>query len=108
MQPATAQMGKVVRPVMREGFEVGIVGSGYVGLVMGACLSYVGHRVTCLDEGRVGRLAEGRIPIREPGLKEFVEGAARGVAWKRWLIAMERIPVLQRTYPTILAGKEAS
>jgi hypothetical protein len=35
VQPATAQECEVVRPAMREGFEVGIVGSGYVGLVTG-------------------------------------------------------------------------
>jgi UDPglucose 6-dehydrogenase len=65
---------------MREGFEVGIVGSGYVGLVTGACLSYLGHRVRCLDEdeGLVAGLAEGRIPIYEPGLQELVEGSVRG------------------------------
>src|SRR3712207_290006 len=41
---------KGVRPVMRRGFEVGIVGSGYVGLVTGACLSFLDHRVTCVDK----------------------------------------------------------
>jgi phytoene dehydrogenase-like protein len=50
VQPATAQKCEGVRPVMREGFEVGIVGSGYVELVTGACLSHLGHRVRCLDE----------------------------------------------------------
>ncbi len=50
VQPATAQKCEEVRPVMREGFEVGIVGSSYVGLVTGACRSYLGHRVRCLDE----------------------------------------------------------
>ena len=68
VQPATVRKGKVVRPVMREGFEVGIVGSGNVGLVTGACPSYLEHQVTCSDEGRVAGLAEGRIPIHRPGL----------------------------------------
>jgi UDPglucose 6-dehydrogenase len=65
---------------MREDFEVGIVGSGYVGLVTGACLSHLGHRARCLDEdeGRIAGLAEGRVPIYEPGLQELVEGSVRG------------------------------
>jgi UDPglucose 6-dehydrogenase len=69
---------------MREGFEVGIVGSGRVGLVTGACLSYPGHRARCLDkdEGRVAALAEGRRSFYEPGLHKLVEGPrARSVPW---------------------------
>jgi UDPglucose 6-dehydrogenase len=52
-----------------------------VGLVTGACLAHVGHRVVCVDrdEGRVAELREGRMPIYEPGLEELVaEGSRRG------------------------------
>ena len=64
---------------MTEEFNVGVVGAGYVGLVTGACLAHLGHRVTCVDrdEERVAGLAEGRIPFYEPGLEEVVEGGAR-------------------------------
>ncbi len=64
---------------LAEEFNVGVVGAGYVGLVTGACLAHVGHRVACLDrdEGRVAGLREGRIPIYEPGLEEMVAGGAR-------------------------------
>jgi len=57
-----------------EEFNVGVVGAGYVGLVTGACLSHVGHRVMGLDkdEERVAGLAEGRVPFYEPGLEELV------------------------------------
>jgi UDP-glucose 6-dehydrogenase len=93
---------------MREDFEVGIVGTG-VGLVTEACPSYLRHRVRCLDEGRIAGLAEGRIPIYEPGLQQLEEGSVRrGLAWKRRLIAMGWIPPVQSTHRTILAGKEAS
>ena len=45
-----------------------------MGLVTGACLAHVGHRVVCVDkdEGRVAELGEGRMPIFEPGLEELV------------------------------------
>jgi len=62
-----------------EEFNVGVVGAGYVGLVTGACLAHLGHRVTCVDrdEERVAGLVEGRIPFYEPGLEEVVEAGAR-------------------------------
>jgi UDPglucose 6-dehydrogenase len=58
--------------------EVAVVGAGYVGLVTGASLALIGHRVTCVDTdgGRVAGLREGRLPFYEPGLGELV---ARGV-----------------------------
>jgi UDPglucose 6-dehydrogenase len=69
------------RSLAAEEFNVGVVGAGYVGLVTGACLAHVGHRVVCVDrdEGRVAELREGRMPIYEPGLEELVaEGSRRG------------------------------
>ncbi len=54
--------------------NVGVIGTGYVGLVTGACLSDLGHRVVCVDtdEMKIGRLRGGDIPIYEPGLREIV------------------------------------
>ena len=56
-----------------------MIGTGYVGLVTGACMAHVGHRTTCLDkdEGRVAGLSAGRVPIYEPGLEELVTRNAR-------------------------------
>ena len=67
---------------MIEEFKVGVVGAGYVGLVTGACLAHVGHRVVCVDknEERVSGLENGVMPIYEPNLEEMV---ARGADRER-------------------------
>jgi UDPglucose 6-dehydrogenase len=51
-----------------------MIGTGYVGLVSGACLSEFGHNVVCIDKDseKVAALRAGRIPIFEPGLEEVV------------------------------------
>ncbi len=62
--------------------RVAMIGSGYVGLVSGACFADFGHHVTCVDKdaGRVAALLQGEIPIYEPGLAELV---ARNFQGKR-------------------------
>jgi UDPglucose 6-dehydrogenase len=54
--------------------RVAMIGSGYVGLVSGACFSEFGHDVTCVDKdaGKIADLQAGRIPIFEPGLDRLV------------------------------------
>jgi UDPglucose 6-dehydrogenase len=55
--------------------NLAIVGSGYVGLVTGACFAEVGHKVICVDNDlkKVHSLQDGHIPIYEPGLEEIVK-----------------------------------
>src|SRR5436190_2200672 len=54
--------------------RIAIIGTGYVGLVSGACLSEFGHEVVCIDKdaGKVETLRSGGIPIYEPGLDDVV------------------------------------
>jgi UDPglucose 6-dehydrogenase len=54
--------------------RVAMIGTGYVGLVSGACFADFGHVVTCIDKdaGKIARLEQGEIPIFEPGLDELV------------------------------------
>ena len=55
-------------------FNITVVGTGYVGLVTGACLADFGHGVTCVDSdgGKIERLKAGQLPFFEPGLPEMV------------------------------------
>jgi UDPglucose 6-dehydrogenase len=61
--------------------KIAVVGSGYVGLVLGACLAENGNNVVCVDKdaGKVRQLKRGVMPIYEPGLEEMVKrnGAER-------------------------------
>jgi UDPglucose 6-dehydrogenase len=64
--------------------RIAVVGTGYVGLTTGACLSHLGHDVICLDvDGeKVAALSDGRVPILEDGLDRLVEeGLASGNLW---------------------------
>jgi UDPglucose 6-dehydrogenase len=57
--------------------NVSIIGTGYVGLTTGACLAFLGHRVTCVDsdERKVNELHHGKIPFYEPHMAELVAEA---------------------------------
>ncbi|HEX4532605.1 MAG TPA: UDP-glucose/GDP-mannose dehydrogenase family protein [Rhizomicrobium sp.] len=59
--------------------RIAMIGTGYVGLVSGACFSEFGHDVVCVDkdEGKIAALKGGTIPIFEPGLDEVVAASVK-------------------------------
>src|ERR1700726_605076 len=63
--------------------NVSIIGTGYVGLTTGACLAFLGHKVTCIDadERKVKALQAGKIPFYEPHLPELVAGARHNLSF---------------------------
>ena len=59
--------------------RVAMIGTGYVGLVSGACFADFGHEVTCVDKdtGKITALMRGEVPIYEPGLPDLVAANTR-------------------------------
>lgn len=54
--------------------KIAMIGSGYVGLVSGACFAHLGHTVICVDHNleKINALRKGKVPIYEPGLSEMI------------------------------------
>src|ERR1022692_1565525 len=59
--------------------RVAMIGTGYVGLVSGACFADCGHDVTCVDKdtAKIAALTRGEVPIYEPGLNDLVAANSR-------------------------------
>ena len=74
--------------------KIAVIGSGYVGLVVGACLAESGNDVICvdIDAEKVGMLNDGEIPIYEPGLKPLVK---RNLAAGRLVFKTDVIQAVQ-------------
>ncbi|HVJ03134.1 MAG TPA: nucleotide sugar dehydrogenase, partial [Sphingomonas sp.] len=84
-----------------------MIGSGYVGLVSGACFADFGHQVVCVDKDatKIARLKAGEIPIYEPGLDDLV---ARNVAAGRLSFSTELAgPVSEAEVVFIAVGTPA-
>jgi UDPglucose 6-dehydrogenase len=82
--------------------RVCVVGCGYVGLVTGACLAEIGHRVVCVDNdtAKIQALNNGKIPIYEPGLDELV---VRNVKRKRLFFASSLAEGLEQANVVFIA-----
>src|SRR5215468_11176058 len=84
--------------------RIAMIGTGYVGLVSGACFADFGHQVTCVDkdEGKIAALRRGEIPIFEPGLDALV---AANVKAKRLDFATDlKTPVAEADAVFIAVG----
>ena len=79
-----------------------MVGSGYVGLVSGACLADFGHEVVCIDKdpGKIEALNQGRMPIYEPGLDALV---AENVRAKRLSFSTDLKPAVAQAQAVFIA-----
>jgi len=84
--PVSGSAGNAMRITM--------IGTGYVGLVSGVCLSDFGHEVVCVDRdaGKIARLEAGEIPIYEPGLEDLL---ARNVAAGRLRFTTDLVAAMQ-------------
>ena len=82
--------------------KLAVVGTGYVGLVVGACFAENGNDVVCVDSdaAKVASLKQGRLPIYEPGLGELV---ARNGAEKRLRFSTELAPAVERAEVVFIA-----
>lgn len=87
--------------------EISVLGSGYVGLVTGACLAHVGHRVTCIDidERKIDLLRQGKIPIYEPDLDSLVE---EGLASERLRFTTDQSESVPQSEFTFIAVQTPS
>ncbi|MFA5995849.1 MAG: UDP-glucose/GDP-mannose dehydrogenase family protein [Patescibacteria group bacterium] len=79
-----------------------VVGTGYVGLVTGACLADAGHNITCvdIDQTKIKRLQDGNIPIFEPGLEQIVK---HNVEAKRLTFTTDLISALPKAEVIFIA-----
>ena len=94
-----------------------IVGTGYVGLVSGACFAELGNPVTCvdIDEAKIEGLRQGKMPIFEPGLEDLVQrsvkaGRLKFSRTKMLFIANDRLtaPNTAATHEALRADVEAA
>ena len=63
--------------------NVAIIGTGYVGLITGACLAFLGHKVSCVDAdaSKIAALSRGEVPFYEPHLEALLEHAKRNLSF---------------------------
>ncbi|WP_343898820.1 UDP-glucose dehydrogenase family protein, partial [Methylorubrum aminovorans] len=82
--------------------RIAMIGSGYVGLVSGACLADFGHEVVCIDKDpdKIEALNQGRMPIYEPGLDALV---AENVRQKRLTFSTDLKPAVAQAQAVFIA-----
>ncbi|RME23456.1 MAG: UDP-glucose/GDP-mannose dehydrogenase family protein [Deltaproteobacteria bacterium] len=75
---------------------ISVIGTGYVGLVVGTCMADLGYEVTCIDKdpAKIDSLLQGRVPIYEPGLEPILR---RNVREGRLRFTMDGAPAMARS-----------
>ena len=90
--------------------RIAMIGTGYVGLVSGACFADFGHEVVCVDkdEGKIRRLLDGVMPIYEPGLDKLVEANVAAERLSFTTDLAEAMPTAMKTAsaPGIASSRE--
>ena len=89
---------------------IGVVGTGYVGLVSAVCFAHLGHDVVCMDvdEAKIARLERGEVPIYEPGLEKLVaDNASRLSFTTSYDVLLERCqhPLHRRRHAAVTVGR---
>ena len=87
--------------------KITVIGTGYVGLVTGACLADIGHNVICvdIDTQKIENLKKGIIPIYEPGLDKIVDKNYQAV--DRFLCSIEKYRLSENTVVTSVEQTDA-
>jgi len=82
--------------------RIAVIGSGYVGLVVGTCFADTGNRVICVDvnEDKIARLQRGEVPIFEPGLEELIQ---RNVAEGRLFFGTDIASAIKKSQVIFIA-----
>ena len=82
--------------------QIAVFGSGYVGLVAGACFADIGNDVICvdIDKNKIDQLNQGKVPIFEPGLDDIIK---RNVKEERLSFTTDKISAIQKSQVIFIA-----
>ena len=82
--------------------NISVIGTGYVGLVVGTCFAETGNDVVCvdIDERKVKTLRKGKTPIYEPGLEELLK---KNIHEKRLTFTTDIVPAIEQAEVIFLA-----
>ena len=82
--------------------QISVFGSGYVGLVAGACFADIGNEVICvdIDKDKIAQLSKGKVPIYEPGLEDIIK---RNIKEERLAFTTDQAAAIRKSQVIIIA-----